>query len=284
MVVDRSGNILPDRGAPAGFLSFLYRSPVGRMLLKILTARAVSRLAGTYMDSRLSRARVRKALRDHAVDMTGVAQKEFDSYNALFTRQRDPAVFPFADDPCAFCSPADSRLTVLALNGGTAMHIKQAPYTVRDLINEDTDRFDGGYAFVFRLSVEDYHRFAYPDGGRLLSHRFIKGVFHTVNPIALEELPVFHRNCREVSLLETEHFGTVAYVEVGAMMVGRIVNHHKSVFTRGEEKGYFAFGGSTVVILTEHGAVTPDADLLQNSAKGIETYVRAGSTVGRKPV
>ena len=282
MVKDRLGNEIPSSGTPTGLLSFLYRTFPGRIFLRLIRARWVSVLVGAYMDSSLSRGHAKKALRKNAVDMTGVAQTAFDSYNALFTRTRETSLFPFSADERDFCSPADSKLTVLPIDGGTVMHIKQAPYTVRELLREDTDRFDGGYAFVFRLSVEDYHRYAFPDGGRLLTHKFITGTFHTVNPIALEELPVFHRNCREVSMLETEHFGTVAYIEVGAMLVGRICNHRKTAFVRGEEKGYFAYGGSTVVILTEQGAVTPDADLLQNSSHGIETYVRTGETVGKK--
>lgn len=282
MVKDRSGNEIPSSGVPTGLLSFLYRNPLGRILLRLLCAKWVSVLVGAYMDSTLSKGCAKKALREHAVDMTGVTQTEFDSYNALFTRTRDTSLFPFSSDPCDFCSPADSKLTVLPIKDGTVMHIKQAPYTAKELLQEETDRFDGGYAFVFRLSVEDYHRYAYPDSGRLIRRHLIKGTFHTVNPIALEALPVFHRNCREVSVLETEHFGTVAYVEVGAMLVGRICNHKKSTFVRGEEKGYFAYGGSTVVLLTEQGAVTPDADLLENSRQGIETYVRTGETVGKK--
>lgn len=282
MVLDRLGKEIPQSGTPTGLLSFLYGSLPGRVLLRLVRARWVSRLVGAYMDSALSKGRARKALREHAVDMTGVTQTTFDSYNALFTRTRDTSLFPFSENPGDFCSPADSKLTVLPITDGTVMHIKQAPYTVRELLCEDTDRFDGGYAFVFRLSVEDYHRYAFPDGGKLTKHTYIKGTFHTVNPIALEALPVFHRNCREVSLLKTEHFGTVAYVEVGAMLVGRICNHRKTVFARGEEKGYFAYGGSTVVLLTEKGVVTPDKDLLENSRKGIETYVRTGETVGRR--
>ncbi len=282
MVKDRLGNEIPSSGVPSGLLLFLYRNALGRILLRLLRAKWVSVLVGAYMDSTLSKGRAKKALREHAVDMTGVTQTEFESYNALFTRTRDTSLFPFSSDPCDFCSPADSKLTVLPIDGGTIMHIKQAPYTVRELLHEDTERFNGGYAFVFRLSVEDYHRYAYPDGGKLIKRHFIKGTFHTVNPIALEALPVFHRNCREVSYLKTEHFGTLAYVEVGAMLVGRICNHPADVFARGEEKGYFAYGGSTVVLLTERNAVTPDADLLENSRQGIEIYVRTGETVGKK--
>ena len=253
MVVSRSGEEIPESSAQANFLSFLYRGILGRILLRLLRAGWLSRLVGFYMDSR-------------------------------FSRKRRQDTFPFSKVADDFCSPADSRLTVVPLTDGTAFHVKHAPYTVSELIGDEKEatRFEGGHAFVFRLSVEDYHRYAYPDGGRELSRRSIKGTFHTVNPIALEKLPVFHRNCREVSLLETEHFGTVAYVEVGAMMVGRIVNHGKKTFSRGEEKGYFAFGGSTVVILTEKGGVLPCEDLLANSKKGIETYVRSGETVGRK--
>lgn len=284
MVVSRSGEEIPESSAQANFLSFLYRGILGRILLRLLRAGWLSRLVGLYMDSRFSRKRVKKALKNNAVDMTGVEETVFPSYNALFTRKRRQDTFPFSKAADDFCSPADSRLTVVPLTDGTAFHVKHAPYTVSELIGDEKEatRFEGGHAFVFRLSVEDYHRYAYPDGGRELSRRSIKGTFHTVNPIALEKLPVFHRNCREVSLLETEHFGTVAYVEVGAMMVGRIVNHGKKTFSRGEEKGYFAFGGSTVVILTEKGGVLPCDDLLENSKKGIETYVRSGETVGRK--
>ena len=282
MVADRKGNEIPSSGVPTKFLSFLYRTVAGRVLLRLLTARWVSRLSGVYMDSALSAGRARKTLRCNGVDMTGVQQTEFASYNALFTRTRDTSLFPFSTIDTDFCSPADSRLTVLPIDGSTVMHIKQAPYTVQELLGEDEHRFDGGYAFVFRLSVEDYHRYAYPDDGKSVKHKYIKGAFHTVNPIALEALPVFHRNCREISYLETAHFGTIAYAEIGVMLVGRSCNHHTATFVRGEEKGYFAYGGSTVVLLTEKGAVTPDQDLLRNSAQGIETYVRTGETVGQR--
>lgn len=284
MVINRAGEVLPDSGGQTKFLSFLYRNLFGRALLRLLRSGCVSRLAGLYMNSRFSRGRVKKALRANAVDMTGVTETEFASYNALFTRKRQENTFPFSEKAGDFCSPADSRLTVVPLKDGTAFPVKQSPYTVCELLGSESEaaRFDGGFAFVFRLSVEDYHRYSYPDSGRELFRRRIKGTFHTVNPIALEQLPVFHRNCREVSLLQTENFGTVAYVEVGAMLIGRIVNHQKAVFRRGEEKGYFEFGGSTVVILTEKGSVIPCDDLLENSKKGIETYVRSGEIVGRR--
>ena len=110
---------------------------------------------------------------------------------------------------------------------------------------------------------------------------FIKGRLHTVQPAALEKKRVFTENCREYTVLETEHFGAVTQVEVGAMMVGRIVNlHGEHSFKRGEEKGRFEFGGSTIIVLVEKGKVVPDAELGENTAAGKETIVKCGERIG----
>ena len=282
MVLDRTGKEIIESASQAKFLGFLYRNLPGRMLLRLLRSRWVSRLMGAYMDSPLSKGRVKKALRNNTVDMTGVTETEFPHYNALFTRKRASDVFPFSSVPTDFCSPADCRLTVRPLKDGTVLHIKQAPYTATELLEDVKlgEEFKDGYAFVFRLCPDDYHRYSFPDGGRLVSHKAIKGTFHTVNPIALEKLPVFHRNCREVSVLETENFGRIAYIEVGAMMVGKIINHGQKTFSRGEEKGYFAFGGSTVVLLLKKDTAILDGDILENSQNGIETLVKFGEKIG----
>ena len=280
MVLDRSGKEVQESAGQAKFLGFLYRGIPGRVLLRLIRARWVTKLMGAYMDSPLSRGRVKKALKS-GMDMEGVEETVFGSYNALFTRKRKDGTFPFSEKTEDFCSPADSRMTVYPLKDGTAFPVKLAPYTASELLGSEEEGayFREGYAFVFRLCPEDYHRYAFFDGGKLLSTRYIKGEFHTVNPIALAKLPVFHRNCRNVSILETENFGRCAYVEVGAMMVGRMINHGQETFSRGEEKGYFAFGGSTVVVLVGKDVLTPCEDILRNSNQGIETYVRAGDRV-----
>ena len=274
--------------APNGqerFLRFLYGKVSGRVLLRLLRARWVSRAVGAYMNSPLSAGRAKRTARAWQVDPAAYEGDILRTYNAFFTRKRLAPVVPADGDADALLSPADSRLTVVPLREGTAFPVKQAPYTVADLLGgeQEAKRYENGYAFVFRLSVEDYHRYSYPDDGRELSHRFLPGTFHTVNPIALEKLPVFHRNCREVTLLDCARFGRVAFIEVGAMLVGRIVNRHRETFVRGEEKGYFEFGGSTVVLLVAPGRVFPEEALLQNSLAGQETYVKLGQAVGRMP-
>ena len=160
MVLDRTGKEINESASQAKFLGFLYRHLPGRVLLRLLRARWMSRLMGAYMDSSLSRGRVKKALKSGGVDMTGVTETDFPNYNALFTRKRSPEIFPFSQSPTDFCSVADSRLTVSPLKDGTVLHIKQAPYTAAELLEDAVlaEEFKDGYAFVFRLCPDDYHR------------------------------------------------------------------------------------------------------------------------------
>lgn len=133
---------------------------------------------------------------------------------------------------------------------------------------------------IFRLEVDDYHRYCYIDSGTKTENTFINGELHTVNPIALEHYNIYKRNCREYTVLHTENFGDVVQVEVGAMMVGRIVNRHGAAeVVRGEEKGKFEFGGSTIVLLVQEDMIRIDDDILRNSAENIETVVKYGEKV-----
>ena len=106
-------------------------------------------------------------------------------------------------------------------------------------------------------------------------------MLHTVNPIANDVYPIYKENAREYSILHTDAFGDILMMEVGALLVGRIVNHHGAAeVRRGQEKGYFQFGGSTVVLLVEKGRLTVDSDILANSAEGAETIVKMGEKIG----
>jgi len=112
---------------------------------------------------------------------------------------------------------------------------------------------------------------------------FIPGVLHTVRPIALREIPVFTENCREYTLMHTAHFGKVVQVEVGAMLVGKIRNYHRRYsFSRGEEKGCFLYGGSTIIVLLQKNRVNIFPDIRKASLEGREVPVRLGQAVGEK--
>ena len=140
----------------------------------------------------------------------------------------------------------------------------------------------GGWAVVIRLTVDDYHRYCYVADGEKTYQRRIPGIFHTVNPIANDICPIYKMNSREYCLVKNEKLGTVLMMEVGALMVGKIRNYKKErcQVKRGEEKGRFEFGGSTVVLLLEPDKVLPDSDLIRNTLQGAETIVKMGERIG----
>ena len=116
-----------------------------------------------------------------------------------------------------------------------------------------------------------------------MENKPVKGILHTVRPIAVNKYPVFAQNSREYSIIETENFGTVAQIEVGAMMIGKIKNHQKSgLIKRGEEKGMFLYGGSTIVVLVEKDKVKLPETYFYNTSKDIETRVLYGRKIGTK--
>lgn len=166
---------------------------------------------------------------------------------------------------------------------GTKFTIKDISYSIEELTQSDklAEVFAGGQLLVFRLAVDDYHRYCYVDNGDKSQNYRIRGAFHTVNPAACENVPVYKENERVISMLKSENFGLVMMMEVGAMMVGRIINYDgPSYVEKGAEKGMFQFGGSTVVLAFRRDAVEIDRDILLNSQQGIETKVRYGEKIG----
>lgn len=265
-------------------LLFFYKNFLGRCILKIMTRRFISILGGIYMDSRFSRMRIPKFIKKNNIDMNEYEEKKYTSFNDFFTRKIKPEKRLISTNKDFFLAPADSKLTVYSIDSDTCFWVKNSCYTIEELL-QDKDlakKYDGGYCFIYRLGVTDYHRYSYIDDGSMISHKKIKGVFHTVQPIAFKKYKVFSENTREYQVLKTDNFKTIVQMEVGALMVGKICNHDIQKFSRGEEKGYFCFGGSTIIVLTQKGIVKPDEDILENSSKNIETKVQLFESVGRR--
>lgn len=258
-------------------LRFLYRTRVGRILLKPLTCRFVSRVAGTFLDSGASRFLIQRFVKKYRIDLSEYEAALYPSFNAFFTRRIRPECRPIDPDPEALISPCDAFLTVVPLKDGTVLPLKQSEYTLTDLLKDEklAKRYQNGWCLVFRLCVDHYHRYAFPDSGKTSAPVFIKGKLHTVRPIALETLPVFVRNSRSYQVLETAHFGRMIQMEIGALLVGKIVNHPVTAFSRGQEKGLFLYGGSTVILLLERDA----AAVLPEFIGEEETPVRLGQKI-----
>lgn len=271
------------QSAPSKMLKFLYHTKFGGLILRLITARWLSKLVGKYLDSQLSRHKIKKYVKKHHIDLSQYEKEEYTSFNAFFTRHIKRELRPFCMDKNALVSPCDGKLSLYSIGEDTRFFIKGFWYTVNSLLKDETlaAEFAGGYCFVFRLCVEDYHRYFYFDNAKKGENIFIKGKLHTVQPVALEKRRVFSENCREYTILDTENFGRAVQCEVGAMMVGRIVNNdgEKDV-KRGEEKGKFEFGGSTIVVLFKKDTVIPDSEFLENTNAGKETKVKCGEKIG----
>lgn len=281
----RNGVLIDRPDGQDRLLGALYGNALGRILLKPLTVPALSRLAGWFLSGRASCAMIKPFVRKYNIDMSQFAPVKYRSYNEFFSREIRPEVRPVDADPRHLISPCDSKLTALPITPDARFTLKHTNYTVASLLRNDAlaSGYTGGYALIFRLTVDDYHRYCYAADGDKEENIRIPGVLHTVNPIANDYFPIYKENSREYSILHSRDFGDIVMMEVGALMVGKIVNHHeKAHVLRGQEKGYFQFGGSTVVLLLKANTVQIDGDILDNSRAGIETVVKMGEKVGAR--
>lgn len=282
---DRNGNLVPGDDGQDRFLEWIYGTRPGRLLVKLMIRPGVSRAAGWLLDRRVSALAVRPFIRKNHICMDDFEQRRFRSFNDFFTRRVLPGKRPVDDAPAHLIAPCDSKLTVYDIRPDSRFRVKGTEYTLEGLLQskELAETFLGGTLLLFRLTVGDYHRYTYIDSGFVTGSTRIPGVFHTVNPAAASRCPIYRENTREYSLLESLRFGTVLQMEVGAAMVGRIVNAPGSRnVRRGEEKGRFEFGGSTVIVLLQKGRAILDTDLLRNTAQDAETVVRLGERIGIK--
>ena len=266
-------------------LRFFYGTALGRLILKLLCMRWISRLCGRFLDSPVSKPLIRPFVRRHGIDLSEYAGEEFQSFNEFFSRKIKEDRRPAAPAPSDLIAPCDGLLSAYRVSGDTVIPVKQSRYTVSSLLGGDSvsERYRNGICLVFRLCVNHYHRYCYVDGGVKGENVFLPGKLHTVRPIALEKFPVFTQNCREYTVIRTENFGDVVQMEVGALLVGKIKNHHgPGSVRRGEEKGMFLYGGSTVIVLLEEGRAHLPEELYRATENQIETPVKMGQRIGGK--
>ncbi|KAH8112668.1 phosphatidylserine decarboxylase-domain-containing protein [Phellopilus nigrolimitatus] len=215
----------------------------------------------------------------------------FKTFNQFFYRKLKPDARPVEapGDPTRLVSAADCRMMAFeSVNEATRLWIKGREFTVARLLGEayrgEADKYIGGALCVFRLAPQDYHRFHSPVDGKIGPMTYISGEYYTVNPQAVRTtLDVYGENARKIVPIDSPTFGRVMAVCVGAMMVGSIqttVQENEEV-KRGQEFGYFAFGGSTIVCLFEKGMVEWDEDLVINGRASLETLVQVGMGIGR---
>lgn len=271
-----------------GALRWFYEDPVGSKIFAAALNRTwLSWLYGRLQDLPSSRKQIPEFVRTHrlVIDEFAEPPESFKSFNAFFCRRLKPEARPFPREPDVFPSPADGKILVYpTLPEEARLPIKGTSISIAELLKSESEARPhlGGSAFVLRLAPYDYHRFHFPDSGLPKKARLIPGRYHSVSPIALSKVPnAFCRNKRMVTTFHSEQFGELCLIEVGALTVGTIIQTYRPDLPvkRGDEKGFFRFGGSTIVVLFQPGQVTFDPDLIADSVSGLEVQVRAGSRI-----
>ncbi len=265
-------------------MSFLYKTIYGRALLKVLISRPISGISGKIMDSKFSKIFIGSFAKKNNIKLGDYQMDNINSFNDFFCRKIKEGLRPVDMDENALVSPCDGFLSVYKIKKELVLSVKQSSFTISSMLRDNrlSAAFENGYALVFRLCVDHYHRYIYFDSGEKYKNRKIKGVYHTVRPVALERIPVFTENSREYAVIDTKNFGRCVQMEVGAMLVGRIVNKDKEkcFVKKGEEKGHFEFGGSTVIVLLQKDKAVLREDIIRHANSNYEIPVVMGEKIG----
>lgn len=273
------------------YINWIYSSPVGMSLLEIIIKKKFfSKAYGYFCDSKVSRKKITSFINDFNIDTSMFEKKmdDFKSFNDFFTRKlkKEARLVDYASE--SLISPGDGKITAYEnINLDKIVHIKGGIYKLSKLINNEviSKEFSEGSCLILRLCPTDYHRYHFIDSGACTESFKIRGDYYSVNPIALSKVPeVYCRNERQWSVFDTENFGRVLYIEIGATCVGSIIQTYKpNVFVnKGDEKGHFKFGGSTIVMMFQKDKVKIDSDIIYQTQKGFETAVIMGEKIGCK--
>ena len=280
-----------EKVAGDNFLKWCYESPIGKGLTELLVKKKLfSKLYGNYCNTKFSRDKIPAFIEDFNIDLNIANKKleEFTSFNDFFIRTLNSTARPVDMDPNALISPGDGRLLAFDnISMDSLVQVKNLTYSLSELISDAAvaSKYEGGVCLILRLCPTDYHRFHFVDFGVPSETKSINGIYYSVNPIALERIPkLFCQNKREWSLFKSENFGDILHVEVGATCVGTIIQSYKpeEKVIKGQEKGYFKFGGSTTILFFEKGLLDIDEDILNQTSQGFECKVIMGETIGHK--
>lgn len=287
--VDReSGQVRTEKVYGEQWLNWLYHNPVGEATLWAIAKRKiVSSVYGDMMENPSSSDKIQPFIEEYGVDISIAQEQNFNSFNEFFIRKLKPQARPIIQDSLAVASPADGKVLAYENISNSDFYIKGVRFNVESFLNntELAKKYTDGSMIVFRLAPPDYHRYHFPISGKVPeANTKIDGDYYSVNPLALrEKAEIFWLNKREYGVIESPVFGNVVMVEVGATMVGSMLQSYSGTsIKKGDEKGYFKFGGSTVVLLFEKDKIQIDQDLLRNTSNSLETTIKMGEQIAVK--
>lgn len=268
------------------WLYWLYYNPIGELSLATLVKnKFLSEWYGKQMDKPSSKDKIPEFVARYNMDLSIAKKKDFESFNDFFYRELKAESRPINMDSSVLVSPADGKVLAYANIQEQDFIVKGYRFGVNEFLKNDklAETFKKGSLMIIRLCPTDYHRYHFPIGGEIIHESKIDGDYYSVSPIALKKkIELIVMNKREYTVIHNSSFGKVIMAEVGATMVGSMVTTYEgNRIAKGQEKGFFKFGGSTVVLLFEEGAIQIDEDLMRNTEKQLETTVLLGEKLGK---
>ena len=288
----RTGTKKKEIVAGSKLLIWLYETNTGLNILELLVKKKLfSSLYGKLQDLSYSRRKIDKFISEFNISIDEAKidnTSKYKNFNDFFTRELKSDSRPICSSKNTLISPADGKILAYEnIDINNIVQVKGMSYSLKDLINDQdlANNYTGGTCLVIRLSPSDYHRFHFPDSGVPSETKKIKGLFYSVNPISLRNIAnIYCQNKREFSILKSDNFDEIIIMEVGATCVGSIVQTYKPRVhvEKGSEKGYFKFGGSTVILFFKKDSLKIDSDIINNTINGFETKVNMGEQIGEK--
>ena len=287
--IDRkSGNIITEKPPGEAFLKLLYNNPFGKIaILPLAKRKFLSSWYGKKMDKTSSVKKIKGFVKRLDINMNEAEKSisDFTSFNDFFYRKLKPKARPIEN---GFVSPGDGKMLAFEnINDIKKFFVKGREFTLKEFLGNDTlaEQHKNSSLIILRLAPNDYHRYHFPFNGIPSEMTKIKGDYFSVSPYALASnfTKVFCENKREYCILSSEEKGEIIIAPIGATMVGTIIETYtpNKTIKKGDEMGYFAFGGSTVVLLVNKNKLTIDADILENTKNRIETFVKMGEKIGK---
>ncbi|QXM06526.1 phosphatidylserine decarboxylase [Crassaminicella indica] len=288
----KTGKKIKEIVAGDKFLKWIYDTDMGNAILDTFVKKKIfSSIYGKFQDTVFSKKKIADFVEKLSIDMSEAEIENIDEYknfNDFFARKLKNEARPIDMEKNHLTSPADGRVLAYEnIHKDQVIQVKGSFYTLEEFFHDKNmaQIYHNGVCIVIRLCPADYHRFHFPDSGVPYEAKNIKGMYYSVNPIALQRIAkVYCQNKRAITIFESDNFGEIVFAEVGATCVGSIIQTYtpKVHVHKGEEKGYFKFGGSTVVLFLKEGQLKVDEDILKNTQKGIETKVNMGERIGKK--
>ena len=268
-----------------GVLNWLYYTPSGKLTLHMLLKRKfASTVVGHFMSSPLSVNQVNKFIEKYKIDLSQYySDNGYKCFNDFFYRKLRPGKRIIGDK---LVSPADGKVLAFQdISHITSFFIKGSEFKLHEFLKDKNlaEKYNDGSMYIVRLAPTDYHRFHFPVSGKVSETKSLKGRYFSVSPVAMKKsIRIFSQNRRVYSIIHSEQYGDVLMAEIGAALVGSIIQTHEphTYIKKGDEKGYFAYGGSTVVLIFEKGRITIDPDLIENTKNHLETEVKMGENIG----